>query len=72
MLPLAGQSGKPIIITIAEPPSELGSLGRVLLGSLGLAGTLILIAVSLALVLGGVMFWIRSRGNRESATRLVE
>jgi hypothetical protein len=60
-LALQSQPGGPIIITIAEPPSELNTLGRVLLGSLGLTGTLVLIAVVLAVVFGGVMFWVRSR-----------
>ncbi|MES1254383.1 MAG: hypothetical protein ABUS56_02165 [Acidobacteriota bacterium] len=66
---------KPIIITIADPPSELGSLGRVLLGSLGLAGTLVLVAAVLAVLFGGLMFWVRSRGTRgigEQANKVVE
>ena len=33
------QPTHPIIIKIAEPPSELDTLGRVLLQSLGLFGT---------------------------------
>jgi hypothetical protein len=60
-LALQSQPGGPIIIKIAEPPSELSTLGGVLVASLGLTGTLILIAVLLAAIFGGLMFWIRSR-----------
>ena len=63
MPPVIDQAVKPIIVTLAKPPSELGTLGRVLLGSLGLAGTLILISVLLAAVFGAAMFWMRSRSD---------
>jgi hypothetical protein len=52
----------PIIIKIADPPSELDTLGGVLIRTLGLTGLLVLIAVLLACAFGAVMFWIRSRG----------
>ena len=38
-------------------------LGGVLVRTLGLTGLLVLVAVLLACVFGGVMFWIRSRGD---------
>jgi hypothetical protein len=75
MLRVFEAPAKPIVITIADPPNELGSLGRVLLGSLGLAGTLILIAAVLAVAFGSLMFWVRSRGTRgigEQANKVVE
>jgi len=63
VLALQSQPAAPIIIKIADPPSELNTLGAVLMGSLGLTGTLVLIAVLLAVVFGGAMFWFRSRGK---------
>jgi hypothetical protein len=53
----------PIIIKIADPPSELATLGGVLVRTLGLTGLLVLIALLLACVFGAVMFWIRSRAE---------
>ncbi len=57
------QPSPPIIITIAEPESELTGLSHVLLGSLGLAGVLVLVAVILAGVFAGALFWWRSRSG---------
>ena len=53
----------PIIVKIVQPEakSDLEGLSDVLLGSLGLTGLITLGAVLLGVVLGGVMFWIRSR-----------
>jgi hypothetical protein len=51
----------PIVIHIVEPKSELQGLSDVLLGSLGLAGILIICAVLLAgIFAGGLLLW-RSR-----------
>ena len=53
---------KPIIVKIIEPAkSELTGLSDVLIGSLGLAGTITLAAVLMGLLLACVMFWVRSR-----------
>jgi hypothetical protein len=49
------------MITLAEPKSELTGLSDVLLGSLGLAGVLILSSVLLAAVFSAALFWWRSR-----------
>ena len=57
-----GQPGGPIIVDITEPPkSELSTLSQVLLGSLGLSGFLALMAITLGIALGGLMFWIKRR-----------
>jgi hypothetical protein len=57
-----GQPGGPIIVNITEPPkSELSTLSEVLLGSLGLSGFLALMAITLGIALGGLMFWLRKR-----------
>ena len=55
------------MITLAEPKSELTGLSDVLLGSLGLAGVLILSSVLLAAVFAAGLFWWRSRSaDRDS------
>ena len=52
----------PIIVKIIETPnSELSSLAGVLIGSLGLTGFLVLMALAVGAVVGGVMFFVRSK-----------
>jgi hypothetical protein len=54
--------GGPIIVRITETPkSELSTLSDVLLGSLGLSGVLAVMAITLGIALGGLMFWIKRR-----------
>ncbi|HEY7290928.1 MAG TPA: hypothetical protein VH583_13910 [Vicinamibacterales bacterium] len=50
---------QPIIVKIVEPKSE--SLYEVLFGALGVAGVITVASVVLAIVLAGVLIWIRSR-----------
>jgi len=57
------QQSSPIIVKIVEPKSE--SLYDVLFGALGLTGALTLASVVAAIVLGAVLFWIRSRPNNQ-------
>jgi hypothetical protein len=57
------QQSSPIIVKIVEPKSE--SLYDVLFGALGLTGVLTLASVVAAILLGGVLFWIRSRPNNQ-------
>lgn len=56
-------SDKPIIVRIPDPPGDptLNALSDVLVGSVGLTGAIVLVAVVLGLVLAGLMFWLRSR-----------
>ena len=59
---------QPVIVRIYSPPTDasgLQDLKNVLLGSLGLTGTLLLVGLVLGLVVGGVLFWIRSRGTKD-------
>jgi hypothetical protein len=56
---LALQQSSPIIVKIVEPKPE--SLYEVLYGALGLTGVLALASVVAAVLLGAVLFWIRSR-----------
>jgi hypothetical protein len=64
---LAQLQSKPIIVKIMPPEGDPTGLADVLIGALGLTGVLVLLAVIAALVFGGVLFWLRSRGNRESS-----
>ena len=58
----AQQPGSPIIVKLIEPPhSELSGLADVLIGSIGLTGALTLMALVLGIVVGGILFFIRSR-----------
>lgn len=57
------QQSSPIIVKIVEPKSE--SLYDVMFGALGLTGVLTLASVVAAVLLGGVLFWIRSRPNNQ-------
>ena len=56
---------QPVIIHLEPPPSEHASavqeLTRIIVGSLGLTGLFVLVAVVLGVVIGAVMFWVRSR-----------
>jgi hypothetical protein len=57
---------KPIIVKIMPPEGDPTGLADVLLGALGLTGVLVLLAIIAAIVFGGVLFWVRSRAERES------
>ena len=48
------------LLGIIEPAKQ-SDLLNVVVGSLGLAGAILLAAVACGLVLGGMLFWIRSR-----------
>ena len=59
---LAWQEAKPpIIVKLVEPAGDPTGLADVLIGALGLSGFLAVAAVTLGLVVGGVMFLARSR-----------
>ncbi len=54
----------PVFIDIRKPPDDpLEGLANVLIGALGVAGTLVFVAAVLGLVLGIVLFWRRSRSR---------
>jgi hypothetical protein len=52
---------KPIIVKIMPQGGDPTGLADVLIGSLGLTGVLVLLAVIAAVVFAGVLFWVRSR-----------
>ncbi len=54
----------PVIVKIISPPKDttgLTQLRDVLIGSLGLTGTIVLLAFVLGAALAGIMFWVRRR-----------
>jgi hypothetical protein len=58
------QSSPPIIVKIIEAPHDPTGLAGVLIGAIGLTGVIVLAAVTLGVLVGALIFWIRSR--RES------
>lgn len=53
------QPDSTVIVKIIEPPSDVEGLADVLLGALGIAGAGVAIAVTAALVLGGLLLLYR-------------
>ncbi len=51
----------PIIIDIAEPKGDPTGLADVLIGALSLSGALVLLAVLVAALFAGALFWWRAR-----------
>jgi len=60
----AQQPQTPIIVKIVETPSDPTGLASVLLGALGLTGVILLIALVLGLLAGGILYFARSRVRR--------
>ncbi len=56
----------PIVVKIVEPKQN--GLADVVIGAIGLSGVLFLIAVVLAVVVAGVLFYLRSRDPLSNAT----
>ena len=55
---------QPVIVRIYSPPQDtsgLTDLTNVIVGSLGLTGALLVAGLVLGVILGGVLFWLRSR-----------
>ena len=55
------QDKPPIIVKLIEPPSEISGLAGVLIGSLGLTGFIVLLALVTGALFAGILFWYRSR-----------
>ena len=59
---LTAFSQPPVTVRIIAPPEDpTGGLGDVLLGSLGLTGVMVLVAIAAGAIFAGVLFYIRSR-----------
>ena len=56
-----GEPASPIIVKIVETPSDPTGLADVLIGSIGLTGAIVLLALLVGLMFGAVLFWVRSR-----------
>jgi len=61
LLRLASTQSQPIIVKLVEPKTDPTGLSDIIIGSLGLAGALGLIAVVLGAIIAGVLFYARSR-----------
>jgi hypothetical protein len=59
--PPAGTPATPVIVKLVETPTDPTGLSDVLIGSLGLTGAIVLLALLLGLLFGTVMFWLRAR-----------
>jgi len=55
------QQQKPIIVKLLETPHDPTGLADVLVGSLGLTGAIVLLAVVTGTIFAGILFWYRSR-----------
>jgi hypothetical protein len=49
------QSSQPIIVHVVQQPVESTTLSDVIIGSIGLTGALLIVALLLGLVLGGIL-----------------
>ena len=54
----------PIIVKLVETPRDPTGLASVLLGALGLTGVILLLALVLGLLAGGILYFVRSRIRR--------
>lgn len=52
----------PIIVRVITPPRDPTGIADVIVGSIGLTGAIVLLAIVLGLVMAGILFWFRS-GN---------
>ena len=55
------QPQNPIIVKLVETPHDPTGLADVLIGSLGLTGAIVVLALVMGGLFGGVLFWYRSR-----------
>jgi hypothetical protein len=65
------QSTEPIVVRVIEEPVKSTGVSDILIGALGLTGVLLLSALLLGLLLGGVLISIkklRAKYNLESAS----
>jgi hypothetical protein len=49
----------PIIVRVIQPPTESTTVGDVLIGAIGLTGVLVLVALLLGGVFGGILIGIK-------------
>jgi hypothetical protein len=56
-----GSGSDPFVVKLIEPPGDPTGIADVVVGSIGLTGALILIALVAAAVMAGGLYWFRSR-----------
>jgi hypothetical protein len=56
---------QPVIVHLEPPQSEnaaaVHQLTQIIVGSLGVTGAFVVVALLVGVVIGGVLFWVRSR-----------
>ena len=58
-----GQQSDPVIVKLYETPHDPTGLADVLLRALGFSGLLMLLAIATAALVGGFLYWRRSRAD---------
>jgi len=53
------QSTQPIVVRVIEEPVKSTGVGDIILGALGITGVLLLAALLLGALLGGLLIWIK-------------
>jgi uncharacterized membrane protein YqhA len=53
------QSAQPIIVHVLDEPVKSTGVGDIIIGALGLTGVMLLAALLLGIVLGGLLIWIK-------------
>jgi hypothetical protein len=52
---------KPFIVKVIEPPGDPTGIADTVIGAIGLAGAMALLALLAGIIVGGALYWIRSR-----------
>ncbi len=53
------QSAQPIIVQVLDEPVKSTGVGDIIIGALGLTGVMLLAALLLGALLGGLLIWIK-------------
>ena len=53
------QSAQPIIVQVLDEPIKSTGVGDIIIGALGLTGVMLLAALLLGALLGGLLIWIK-------------
>ena len=53
------QSAQPIVVRVLDEPVKSTGVGDIIIGALGLTGVMVLAALLLGALLGGLLIWIK-------------
>jgi uncharacterized membrane protein YqhA len=53
------QSAQPIIVHVVDEPVKSTGVGDIIIGALGLTGVMLLAALLLGALLGGLLIWVK-------------